>query len=37
MFRRFKVRLIGEVDLQEDQYEASTCAVKVAALGRIVG
>jgi hypothetical protein len=37
MFRRFKMRLIGEVDLQEDQYEAAGCAVKVVALGRVVG
>src|SRR5262249_4803626 len=35
MFRRFRTRLIGEVDLQEDQYEAAGCAVKVAALGRV--
>jgi hypothetical protein len=37
MFRRFRMRLIGEVDLQEDQYEPAGCAVKVLALGRVLG
>lgn len=37
MFRRLRMRLIGEVDLQEDQFEPAGCAVKVAALGRVIG
>jgi hypothetical protein len=36
MFRRFKVKLIGEVDMREDQGESSGCAVKVVALGRVL-
>jgi hypothetical protein len=37
MFKRFRVRLIGEVDMQEDQFEAAGAAVKVMAVGRVVG
>jgi hypothetical protein len=37
MFQRFKVKLVGEVDMREDQGEVSGCAVKVLALGRVVG
>jgi hypothetical protein len=36
MFRRFKVKLLGEVDIREDQGESSGCAVKVVALGRVL-
>jgi hypothetical protein len=35
MFRRIKVRMIAEVDLKEDQSEASAHALKVMALGRV--
>jgi hypothetical protein len=37
MFRRFKVKMIGEVDMQEDQFESETCAIKAIALGRVMG
>lgn len=36
MFRRFRVKVIGEVDIREDQGELSGCAVKVVALGRVL-
>lgn len=37
LYRRLKVRMIGEVDLPEDQYEQGSAAVKVVALGRVMG
>jgi hypothetical protein len=37
MYRRVKVKLVGEVDMQEDQFEGGGAAVKVAALGRVMG
>lgn len=37
MFKRVKVKLIGEVDMQEDQYESGGCAIKAVALGRVMG
>ncbi|MEP7121368.1 MAG: DUF2169 domain-containing protein [Byssovorax sp.] len=37
MFKRVKVKMIGEVDMQEDQYESGGCAIKVVALGRVMG
>lgn len=36
MFKRFRVKLIAEVEAKEDQYEASAYALKVVGLGRIV-
>jgi hypothetical protein len=36
MFGRWRAKLIGEVDLREDQGETSSCAVKVVALARVV-
>lgn len=35
MFSRFRVRLIAEVGLQEDQYETHPAALRVAALARV--
>jgi hypothetical protein len=35
MFRHIRVRMLAEVDLREDQNEASPHAVKVMALGRV--
>lgn len=37
LFKRVKVRMIGEVDMQEDQYESGGSVVKVIALGRVMG
>ncbi|MFO0761391.1 MAG: DUF2169 domain-containing protein [Byssovorax sp.] len=37
MFKKVRVKLIGEVDMQEDQFEASGAAIKVVALGRVMG
>jgi osmotically-inducible protein OsmY len=31
-----RVKLLGEVDMQEDQYESASCAVKVVGLGRVI-
>jgi hypothetical protein len=36
MFKRVRVKLLGEVDMQEDQYESAACAVKVVGLGRVM-
>ncbi len=36
MFRRFRVKMLAEVDLREDQGESSPWAVKVIALGRVI-
>jgi hypothetical protein len=35
MFRRFKVRLLAEAQLKEDQYETHDCALRVVALVRV--
>jgi hypothetical protein len=35
MFQRFRVRLLCEVHLQQDQFEAQPVALKVVALGRV--
>jgi hypothetical protein len=35
-YRRVRVKALGEVDLQEDQEEAASWVVKVAALARVV-
>jgi hypothetical protein len=35
MFHRFKVRLLCEAQLKEDQYEAHDCALRVVALVRV--
>lgn len=37
MYQRFSVRLIAEVRAQIDQYETHTCALRVVALGRLLG
>jgi hypothetical protein len=37
LFRRIRVRLLGEADLQEDQAESSGCSLKVMAVARFVG
>jgi hypothetical protein len=37
MFKRVRVKLIGEVDMQEDQFEAGGAAIKVMAMGRVMG
>jgi hypothetical protein len=36
MFKRFRAKLIGEVDLREDQYETHPQAVRAVALARLV-
>jgi hypothetical protein len=36
MFRRFKVRLLAEADLREDQYEVCPMALRALALGRVM-
>lgn len=36
MFKRFRVRLIGEADLREDQYETHPHAIRALALARAV-
>lgn len=35
LFKRFRVKLIGEADLQEDEAEPFSCVVKVMALSRV--
>lgn len=35
MYRRFAARLLGEVDMREDEYESSPCLVRVCALARV--
>jgi hypothetical protein len=37
MFKRVRVKAVGEVDMQEDQFEAGGAAIKVMALGRVMG
>lgn len=37
MYQRFSVRLIAEVRAQIDQYETHACALRVVALGRMLG
>ena len=36
MFRRFQARMLAELDLREDEGEASPWAVRVLALGRVI-
>lgn len=35
MYRRLSVRMLGELDLREDEYETSPCLVRACALARI--
>jgi hypothetical protein len=35
MFQRLKVRIIAEVHMQQDQYEAQPIALRVVALARV--
>ncbi|MFT3772890.1 MAG: DUF2169 domain-containing protein [Minicystis sp.] len=37
MFRRFRARLLAELDLREDEGESSPWAARVLALGRVIG
>jgi hypothetical protein len=36
MFQRFRARLLGEIHMQQDQYEAQPSALEVTALGRVM-
>ncbi len=36
MYRRLNVRMLGEVDLREDEYELSPCLIRLCAIGRTV-
>jgi hypothetical protein len=35
LFKRFRARILGEVEGKEDRYESSEVAVKVVGLGRV--